>query len=506
LLNPDCFIFPHTIRKLRKALQAHEDAAVVGALVFNEDGSEQRGCRRNEPTLKRSAITALGLGRRFQGVDLTGNRLPSSITEVDAVSGAAMMIRAEHYRDAGGLDEDYFLHCEDLDICRNMRDLGYQVLFDPEVSVFHRQGTSGKTPSLVVERHKHQGMIIYSKKHKSRKHGSIETALTIVLVWMHFAAGAIGSRLKTLFNRSKAGENDDSSHADHSLIAGNTRKTVVVTGAKSDIGDYLLDHLEREDIRTIAITRSPAGARTAGTNIRWLALEFFKKTPLEDFGEIDVWINLAPVWTGRTLNRVIRRFKPRRIIALSSTSVIAKAESEDKTELELVKKLKDGERWVEKQNRSSGVSTVIIRPTLIYGGPRNQNVNFIENVIRYFRCFPLIDDGRGLRQPVHAEDLATACLRLLKVSDTQHRVYVLAGAEELSYRVMVSRIFTKLGIKPRMPTFSLTWVKRALGLIRLLPGLGFLSPQMAERMRQDLVYSIEEAVDDFGFNPKKFEP
>ncbi|HIO01437.1 MAG TPA: glycosyltransferase, partial [Alphaproteobacteria bacterium] len=54
LLNPDCLVFPHTIRLLSEALDADVSAGIVGGLVFNFDGSEQQGCRRREPTLARS--------------------------------------------------------------------------------------------------------------------------------------------------------------------------------------------------------------------------------------------------------------------------------------------------------------------------------------------------------------------------------------------------------------------------------------------------------------------
>ena len=90
LLNPDCLVFPHTIRLLSEALDADASAGIVGGLVFNFDGSEQRGCRRREPTLTRS------LGKVFQRhtsavefnqVDMTDEPLPEKRICVDAVSG-----------------------------------------------------------------------------------------------------------------------------------------------------------------------------------------------------------------------------------------------------------------------------------------------------------------------------------------------------------------------------------------------------------------------------------
>ena len=73
-------------------MAASKKVAVAGAAIFNNDGSEQRGCRRTEPTLKRSAVTALGLGKKYEGVDLTNTPYPSNPLPVDVVSGAAMMV------------------------------------------------------------------------------------------------------------------------------------------------------------------------------------------------------------------------------------------------------------------------------------------------------------------------------------------------------------------------------------------------------------------------------
>jgi len=186
MLNPDCTIFPGTLLKLQKVMVSNREIAIAGATVFNEDGSEQRGCRRNEPTLKRSMITALGLGKRYQGIDLTWNPLPKRPEAVDAVSGAAMIVRREYFDQVGGMDEDFFLHCEDLDLCRRMREHGYLVVFCPNVAVFHRQGASGHASTFTVERHKHRGMLIYNRKHRSRNSSMLEKIAVSSLIHSHF--------------------------------------------------------------------------------------------------------------------------------------------------------------------------------------------------------------------------------------------------------------------------------------------------------------------------------
>ena len=185
LLNPDCVVEKDTLDQLSVSLDELPNTGIVGALVRNEDGTEQRGCRRNEPTFKRSVVTTLRIGRWFEGVDLVNQPLPEFPQAVDAVSGAAMMIKRGCFEASGGMDEHFFLHCEDLDICRSVRNLGYKVMFCPQIEVVHRQGASD-APSFFVGRHKHQGMIYYHQKHKSKGRFDWSYPLIVSLVTLHF--------------------------------------------------------------------------------------------------------------------------------------------------------------------------------------------------------------------------------------------------------------------------------------------------------------------------------
>src|SRR5690606_11646530 len=136
VLNPDCIAFPGAIGVLAATMGRRSRAAVAGGLVVNPDGTEQRGCRRRDPTPGRIARRMMyRVARRFgatdNGVDLAGTALPAEAVEVDAVSGAFLMLRRDVFEDLGGFDEDYFLHFEDLDLCRRVRRSGRDVLFEP---------------------------------------------------------------------------------------------------------------------------------------------------------------------------------------------------------------------------------------------------------------------------------------------------------------------------------------------------------------------------------------
>ncbi len=119
-------------------------------MIRNPDGSEQRGARRRVPTPWRSLVDILRLhilfphDSRFSGVSMLGEPLGAGPAEVEALSGALMLVRRSALNDVGLLDEGYFLHCEDLDWCMRFRQKGWKIMFVPDVSVVHAQGTCSR--------------------------------------------------------------------------------------------------------------------------------------------------------------------------------------------------------------------------------------------------------------------------------------------------------------------------------------------------------------------------
>lgn len=141
---------------------------------------------------------------------------------------------------------------------------------------------------------------------------------------------------------------------------------------------------------------------------------------------------------------------------------------------------------------------------MIYGRGLDRNVSQIARVIRRFGFFPLFGAARGLRQPVHVDDVALACRRALETGNSP--AYNISGGESITYREMVSRIFTALGQQPRFLTMPL-WPFRAMApAVRLVPKFHDWSPSMAERMNQDLVFDNTQARSELGIAFRRFEP
>ncbi len=169
LLNPDCAVEPGTLAAVRQALDERPGAGMAGCLIRNPDGTEQAGCRRRLPTPARAFARAFGLtrfgesGRRADFV-LAGQPLPDGPVEVEAISGAFMMVRRDALDRVGLLDEGYFLHCEDLDWCQRFRQAGLAILFVPGATAVHVKGRSSRDRPVRVLWHMHRGMVRFYRK------------------------------------------------------------------------------------------------------------------------------------------------------------------------------------------------------------------------------------------------------------------------------------------------------------------------------------------------------
>lgn len=89
--------------------------------------------------------------------------------------------------------------------------------------------------------------------------------------------------------------------------------------------------------------------------------------------------------------------------------------------------------------KSHSIQYTILRPTMIYGRGLDRNVSQIASIVRRFGFFPLFGPARGLRQPIHVDDVALACVRSLEGAKSS--TYNISGGERLTYREMVIRIF-----------------------------------------------------------------
>ena len=193
-LNPDCFFQPGTIATLLASLQSGDHVGMVGGLLVNEDGTEQGGCRRAVPTPWRSLVRAFGLHRfadrwpkLFYDFHLYKQPLPDVPIELEAISGACMLVTREAVEDVGLWDEGYFLHCEDLDWCMRFRQKGWKISFVPDARISHALGACSESRRVFVAWHKHKGMVRFYRKFFRHQYPGALMPLVAVGVWVRFA-------------------------------------------------------------------------------------------------------------------------------------------------------------------------------------------------------------------------------------------------------------------------------------------------------------------------------
>jgi len=173
-VNPDCLVQPDTIWRLVDALRSCPGSALAGAWVVNPDGSEQRATRRRLPTPWRVFKTVSGLEKLARkspryfswlaGVNLNFGPKPRSITGVEAVSGALMVVRRRDFEAIGGFDEGFPLHFEDLDLFARFLKSGKKILLVPAARAIHHQGSCSADGQL-IKRLKRHGLRRYWQKH-----------------------------------------------------------------------------------------------------------------------------------------------------------------------------------------------------------------------------------------------------------------------------------------------------------------------------------------------------
>jgi nucleoside-diphosphate-sugar epimerase len=149
----------------------------------------------------------------------------------------------------------------------------------------------------------------------------------------------------------------------------------------------------------------------------------------------------------------------------------------------------------------------LLRPTLIYDGLRDHNISRIARVIRRSGTFPVAAPASGLRQPIHADDVAKALANAMGNANVYNRSFNIAGGEVLTYRRMVETVFQAMGLKPRLLMLPTMLLQRAF---QLAVKIGFLREkafgfEVFKRMNEDLVYDSEEGLRLLDYTPRKFE-
>lgn len=149
----------------------------------------------------------------------------------------------------------------------------------------------------------------------------------------------------------------------------------------------------------------------------------------------------------------------------------------------------------------------ILRPTLIYGSSSDGNFWRLIKFINDYKFFPVFGSGNNLMQPVNAEDLGTAYLKVLKNKSASYgKQYNLSGRDEISYLSILREIATLLDKKVFFVHLPIWLCLIGAFVGKMLMGNRFpITVEQVLRMKEDKIFSYEDAKRDFGYEPMKFK-
>jgi N-acetylglucosaminyl-diphospho-decaprenol L-rhamnosyltransferase len=199
LLNPDARMSAGALDALVAALDASPATGIAGPRIVEDDGSLAPSQRRF-PRPRSTFAQALFLHRIWPHASWTDEmvRDPAAYEAPgtpDWVSGACMLLRREALERVGGMDEDFFLYCEDADVCARVRDAGWDVRYEPLATVHHEGGASRPREELlpVLARNR----VLYARKHA----GKVAVALEAAGVALGHATHAVASLARPAMRR-----------------------------------------------------------------------------------------------------------------------------------------------------------------------------------------------------------------------------------------------------------------------------------------------------------------
>jgi uncharacterized protein YbjT (DUF2867 family) len=261
--------------------------------------------------------------------------------------------------------------------------------------------------------------------------------------------------------------------------------TVLVIGGSSQIGHFLLPQLLASGEPVLALSRH---SRTARAGLEWLQGSLPDAVP--SLPPLSAIISFGPLPSFADWLRQTPLSNAPRVIATSSMSAETKRQSSVPAEREISRQLRDGEAALAAACATHGCAWTVLRPTLVYGAGMDKSLTPIARRGSRLHLFPL-PTGMGLRQPVHADDIARPA--------SAGRIISIGGGERLPAAEMFARVRRSLST-PTLPLPLPSWL---LGTARsMLPRVrGPLS-----RLNADLIADNEELRRLLDVHPRPFQP
>ncbi|MDD5382515.1 MAG: glycosyltransferase family 2 protein [Candidatus Margulisbacteria bacterium] len=143
-LNPDTIIKPRALSRMVEFMAKTPSAGALGPRLLNSDGTLQLSCR-TFPTLTTQLYNTLFLDALFPKTKLFGKYMMSwwqhdDLRAVNQPMGSALLVRKEILDKIGAFDENIIFWYDEVDLCKRIKNAGWQIFFLPSAEIVHYGG------------------------------------------------------------------------------------------------------------------------------------------------------------------------------------------------------------------------------------------------------------------------------------------------------------------------------------------------------------------------------
>lgn len=274
---------------------------------------------------------------------------------------------------------------------------------------------------------------------------------------------------------------------------------VLVTGATGFTGSRVVPLLLENGYEVRCFVRMTSDRSQLGAlPVEWVTGDFSDNEALTSaLRGVDALVNIASLGFGHaeSILRSAKEAGVRRGLFISTTAIFTQLNADSKS----------ARLAAEEAIQASGLDYTILRPTMIYGSPRDRNMWRLIRLLRFSPIIPIFGDGESLQQPVFVDDVAQAVLLALKTDATIGKSYNIAGKDPLTYNQVIDTVASALGKrvwKLHLPYMPIVRFLQFTERIRIrLP----IKAEQVLRLNENKAFSYEEAQRDFGFSPRSFE-
>ena len=272
---------------------------------------------------------------------------------------------------------------------------------------------------------------------------------------------------------------------------------VFLTGATGFLGEHVVHHLVKASYEVSALVRDSSQTGVLeknGIHLYRGDLDF-PASMLDGLRRTDIFINMASLgfWHAPSIVQAVEDAGIRRALFMSTTSVFTRVAAASKA-IRVA-----AERCIYESN----LDYTVIRPTMIYGTPRDRNIWRLIKYLDRWPVIPIVGSGQALQQPVYVDDLAQAVVRAIEAKSAIREAYNIAGPDALTFSDMVDtvcRVLDRRVRKIHIPIgFGLIgdYISKRFGLK--------ITSEQIRRLQEDKGQDVRKAATELCYTPLSFE-